>query len=288
MDLRLMISRLADLEARKAAARWLFAACCLGFVISMAGLAASGHGLQRWIFVALFWTVLVFIPLRIALESLQAVGAGMRQKAAERFASDPGRYNKPAVLPFVIRALSDREAVLPRICTPQHAQQAREAAVAIVGATAGRADAAEDLRRAIRTLLAAAADCAAAVSVSATGEAADNIQARWEGARALGALGALLRILGAAYADRWGLAPDLPELEDRTLGAYLDAVLDYCDEAALQVDTLPWTEPPLKSPMPTAGLEEIRTTWRAFLAAGTPAPRALTAFVRTVLTEPPA
>jgi hypothetical protein len=286
MDLRLMMSQLADADARKAAARWLFVLCALGFAISMTGLAALGNGVHRWLFVLLFWAVLVFIPLRILLESLQTVGVGMRRAVAERIATHPRRYDDPAMLPVVIRALSDREAILPRICKPQHAQQAREAAVAIVGGTAGSPDAAEGLRAAIRLLLAATAQGVAAISAAATGEAADNIQTRWEGARALGALGALVRILGAAYADRWGINPEVPELEDRALREYLDAVLDYCDEAALQVDALPWTEPPLASQVPAARLDEIRATWHGFLAAGTPAPRALAAFVGTLPAEP--
>ncbi len=281
-----MLSHLADADARKAAARWLFALCAIGFAASLAGLVALGYGLERWVFVLLVWAVLVFVPLRILIESLQTVGAGMRRTVAGRVAADPRRYDDPALLPVVVRALFDRAVILPRICRPQHAQQVREAAAAIIGRTAGRADAAEGLRGAIRTLLAAAAQEAAAVSATATGSAAENIQARWEGARALGALGGLVRLLAAAHADRWGVGPAVPELGGRDLNEYLDGVLDYCDEAALQVDALPWTEPPLASGVPAAEVEEIRITWRAFLAAGTPAPRALAAFVNTMLSGP--
>ncbi len=284
MDLRLILSHLADADARTAAARWLLALCLIGFAGTLAGLSAFGYGLNRWLFVLLVWTALIFVPLRILLESLQTVGAGVRRTLAGRIATDPRRYDDPAMLPFAIRALFDREVVLPRICKPQHGQQAREAAAAIIAGTSGRPQTAEELIGIIRTLLSASSEEAAALSAAATGGAADNIQARWEGARALGALGALVRLLGAVYEDRWGAVPAVLELEGRTLRDYLDAVLDYCDEAALQVDALPWTEPPLTLEVPAARLDEIRDAWRGFLGAGTPAPRALTAFVGAVAT----
>jgi hypothetical protein len=59
--------------------------------------------------------------------------------------------------------------------------------------------------------------------------------------------------------------------------------MDYCDEAALQSDATPWMAPPLTSDVPPERAEAIRTTWLAFLAAGLPAPRALDAFVATLL-----
>ncbi len=283
MDLRLMLSHLADADARTAAARWLLALCLIGFALTLAGLSAFGHGLNRWIFVLLVWTALIFVPLRILLESLQTVGAVVRRTMAGRIATDPRRYDDPAMLPFAIRALFDREVVLPRICKPQHGQQAREAAAAIVARTSRRPRTAADLIEIIRTLLCALSAEAAALSAAATGSAADNIQARWEGARALGALGTLVRLLGAAYEDRWGALPAALELGGRTLRDYLDAVLDYCDEAALQVDALPWTEPPLILRGAGARLDAIRDAWRGFLAAGTPAPRALAAFVDAIV-----
>lgn len=283
MDPRLMLSHLADAAARAAAARWLLALCLIGFALTLAGLSAFGYGLNRWIFVLLVWTALVFVPLRILLESLQTVGIAARRTVADRIATDPRRYDDPALLPFAIRALFDREVILPRICKPQHGHQARESAAAIIVGTSGRPQAAEEFIGVIRILLAASSHEAAALSTAATGSAADNIQARWEGARALGALVTLVRLLGAAYSDRWGALPAVLGLESRTLRDYLDALLDYCDEAALQVDALPWTEPPLAVEVPAARLDEIRDAWRRFLAAGTPAPRALAAFVGAVV-----
>jgi hypothetical protein len=285
LDPRLLLSQLADRDTRTAAGWWLLAFCAAGFAVTLGILVWRGAGLDRWVFVLLVWGVLVFVPLRIALESMQTLGVGMRHAVAGRVSANPRRYDDPIMLPVTVRALAERDALLPRICLPQHARQAREAATALVARTGTGAAAASRHRRAIAALVAATADEAAALSASATGSAADNIQARWDAARALGALGALVRILVAAYTDRWGVPPAVPELAGRDLREYLDALLDYCDEAALQVDALPWTEPPLDAEASHERLEEVRQTWRAFLAAGLPAPRALEAFVSTVLAD---
>jgi hypothetical protein len=284
-DLRLILSHLADSDARQGAARWLLVLCTVGFVVTLVILRTLGYGLERWAFVLLVWGVLIFLPLRIFLESMQTLGLGMRRVVADRAAADPQRYEDPALLPVAVRTLARRAVRLPRICLPPHAQQAREAAVAILSQTRARRDGAGRLRLAIRTLLAAVAQESEAASTAATGVAAENIQARWEGARALGTLGVLVSILTEAYEDRWGAPPDVPELGGRPITDYLDAVLDYCDEAALQVDVLPWADPPLETMLSNAQIEEVRATWRSFLAAGLPAPRALAAFVAAVLPE---
>lgn len=281
----MLLSHLAEGEARGSAARWLLALCAIGFGVTIAALAAMGYGLDRWLFVMLLWGVLIFVPLRILIESSQAFGAGMRRTLAGRIASDPRRYDNPAYLPIAVGALAAREVTLPRICQPRHGQHAIEAAVALISRAGVEPDAAEAMRGAIRTLLVVLAGETTSLSVAATGMAAENIQARWEAARALGTMGALTVLLTAAYADRWGHAPDLPELAGRPVNAYLDAVLDYCDEAALQVDAIPWTEPPITSTLRIA-VQDVQAAWHAFLAAGTPAPRAVAAFVNTVLSKP--
>jgi hypothetical protein len=283
MDLRLLLSHFADAGTRGALARWLFVVCACGFVASLAALAALGYGLDRWVFVLVVWTVLLFIPLRILIEALPTVGGRMREAVLRRVAADPRRYQRPELLPIVVGGLFARDVTMPRIAKPQQAHKAREAATAILGRTTGGTDAAGVLTGAIRATLAAAAHEAVAISAAATGVASETIQNRWEGARALGALAALIQVLAAAYAERWGGPPALPELGGRPLADYLDAALDYCDEAALQVDALPWTEPPLASPLAPGAVEGVRAAWHAFVAAGTPAPRALEAFLATVL-----
>jgi hypothetical protein len=280
---RLWLSQLADGAARSAASRWLLALCALGFVVTVVLLAGLGYGLDRAGFAFVVWAALIFIPLRIALEASGPAGARARERLAARAVADPARYARPDLVGFVVRDLLARTVTMPRITTPVHRQKARVAATAILSRLAARRAPADLLRDVIRTTLAAASDEAAHVSAGATGTAADAIQARWEGARALGAVSALVSVLAAAYADQHGVAPALPELGGRTLADFLDATMDYCDEAALQVDALPWTEPPLARVAPAEKIDAVRAAWRAFLDAGTPAPRALEAFLATVL-----
>jgi hypothetical protein len=281
-DARLLASRLAEGAVRDALGRYLLAACVAGFIVSLAALQWLGHGLDRWVFVLIVWAALVFIPLRIAVEAARPLGARIRRQVADSVAGDPRRFERPALLPIVVEEIAAREVTMPRFTRPEHALKTREAAVAILRRTAAR-DGAPALRGAIRALLAAAAGEVVAVSASATGAAAAPIQARWDGARALGSLAALVAILAASYRERWGALPVLPELAGRPLRDYLDAAFDYCDEAALRVDALPWTEPPLDSAAAPETIEGVRAVWRTFLAAGTPAPRALTALVDAVV-----
>jgi hypothetical protein len=287
IDLRPLLSHLADPEARRAAGRWVLAACAAGFVVSLIVLAGLGYGLDRWVFVLLVWGALVFVPLRIAIEAAQTFGARARRAVAAEAATDPRRYERAAYLPFVVHALAGRAAPPPRICTPLHARQAAEAAVAILGRIGASPGAADAHRGAVQALLAAVAHAASTVGATATGAAAGNIQARWDGARALGGLSVLTSLMGAAFDDRWGRPPDLPELNGRRLDDYLASALDYCDEAALEVEALPWTEPPLAPPAADhAG--EVVAAWEGFVAAGLPAPRALATFLDILLPPRPA
>ena len=283
VDLRLLLSRFADDASRRALARWLLIACAMGFAASMAALIILGYGTDRWMFVLVVWIVFLYIPLRIAIETLQTVGLRLRDAAMDQIALDPRRYERPEALALLIEQLFIRHATLPRIAKPAHGQKAREAAAAILRRAGSTGVAAERLRAAIRAALAAAEVEAVALSASASGPGADDIQSRWEGARALGALGVLIQVLAAAHRDRWGDLPPAPELNGRSLADYVETVLDYCDEAALNVDALPWTEPLLRSSPRAADAEEIRASWRTFVAAGTPSPRALEGFLTTVL-----
>lgn len=282
LDLRLLASRLADAGVRDALGRYLLVACIAGFVGSLAALQVFGRGLDRWVFVLIVWAVLVFIPLRIVVEALRPFGVRARRRVADTLAGDPRRFERRELLPIVVGEIAAREVTMPRFTKPEHALKTREAAVAILGRTTAH-EAAPTLRRAICALLAAIGLEAIAVSASATGQAADNIQARWDGARALGGITALVAVLVAAYRDRWGALPDLPELGGRSVRDYLDAAFDYCDEAALQVNALPWTEPPLESAVDAPIVEGVRRAWREFLTAGTPAPRVLDALVSAVI-----
>lgn len=282
IDIQLLVSALADPTARRAAARWLLAICAAGFAITLLVLEGLGYGLGRWVFALLVWTVLVYLPLRIAIDAAERAGTRARTRVDRRVAADPARYGRPAYLPHVVRALARRRVVLPRICTRHHGRVAEAAAVGVLERTGGGAGAVRLQEAAIGTVLAAVSAEAEAVSATAAGPDAQPIQARWEGARALGTLAALATILIAAYTDRWGRAPLVPELGDRDPDAFLAAAMDYCDEAALRVDALPWLEAPVPA-MGAAALAQVQATWRAFVVAGLPAPRALEAFLSALL-----
>lgn len=249
-------------------------------------MAGLGYGLDRWVFLLLVWTALIYVPLRILIEASEAWGTRTRRALTAQIAANPNRYTHAALLPVVVRDLGSREVTLPRICRPQHLRQATDAAVALITRGNAHGDARAAMTDIIRTLVAALAAGAASLSAAVNGEADGSIQARWEGARALGALGALTAILAAAFADRWGEPPVVPALGERSLADYLASALDYCDEASLQVDALPWTEPAIPPSLADDTLEGIAARWQAFLDAGLPAPRALSAFVEAV--SPPA
>ncbi len=112
------------------------------------------------------------------------------------------------------------------------------------------------------------------------------IQDRWASLRALTALAALTRILVAAYQDRAGAPLTIPTLQDRSLETYLDTCLDYCDELALKVDPLPWTEPPLELPPQAVTSEDVRGAWGTFAQTEPPAVEARDAFLTALV--PPA
>lgn len=282
-NVRLLASRLAETAVRDTLGRYLLVICVLGVGASLGVLHLLGYGLDRWIFVLIVWAVLVFIPLRIVVEALRPFGARMRRAVAEGLAGDPRRFERPEVLPIVVGDLFMREVTMPRFTKPDHALKMREAAVAILARTASGTDARRRLHGAIGATLAATATEAVAVSAAATGVAADNIQARWDGVRALGGLAALTMILAGAYRERWGAPPDLPELDGRPLRDYLDAAFDYCDEAALQVDALPWTEPPLGASVSPESVDGARAAWKDFLAQSPQTPRALDTLLAVLL-----
>ncbi|MCL6552127.1 MAG: hypothetical protein K6W08_03255 [Firmicutes bacterium] len=286
MALHLWLARLAEGTTRARLARWLLVGCAVGFALTLGAMLLAGAGLDRWLFALIVWSALIFIPLRITLDASGPLGARALATLRRRVAGDPARYDHPEWLPVVVGELFSRRVTMPRITTPVHTRKAHDAATAVLRGLVGRPDAEARLGDAIRLAVAAASAEAMQVSTLASGPAAQPIQARWEGARALGTLAALIDLLAAAFVDRWGRVPAVPDLDGRPLRDFLDAALDYCDEAALQVDALPWTEPPLLPLLAPAAVDQVRTAWRAFVTAQPPAIAALQAFVRAVL--PPA
>ncbi|MDR7458263.1 MAG: hypothetical protein QN139_00490, partial [Armatimonadota bacterium] len=75
--------------------------------------------------------------------------------------------------------------------------------------------------------------------------------------------------------------------DGRSLAAFLDAALDYCDDLSLEVEVPRWEEPPLAlAPPPvSADPEAVRTAWQAYADAPDPSRAALDGFLRTVLPE---
>ncbi len=280
--MRMWFSRLATEDARRAATRWALASSVAGAVVSIALLAGTGR-LDRWLFVVLVWGALVFLPAWLVITSAQGLGPRARSTLAARVAADPARYDHPASLRLTVERLAERAVAMPRICLPAHRRQAIEAAIAVLDDARRHAPSATTLVAAIRRALLAATDEAVMLSAAATGTSADNIQARWESARALGAMSALVAVLVEVHVDRWGSSPRLPELAGREASDHLAALFDYADEAAMDVDARPWTEPRLvETVAASAPVSAAREAWRAFIKAGLPAPRALAAFIDTL------
>lgn len=280
--MHLHLARLADPSARATAARWLLAGCALGFAITLVGLALTHQAGARWLFALVVWSTLVYLPLRLLMEAVGSLAPGLRRAVAARVAADPDRYRRPAWRELMVGDLYAREVVLPRIAHPVQARQIREAAVEIIGRAMGRPEPRAAVRDVIRGLVAAIGHAGPALSARATGAAAAPIQARWEDARALGALAGLARLLAAAHTDQWDVPPEIPELGGRALSVYLEAAVDYCDEAALEVEAVPWTEPSLSSSEDAADAGTVWARWTAFVAAGSPAPRALAALLEVL------
>jgi hypothetical protein len=277
--MRVWFSRLAMEDARRAATRWALVASIVGAAISIAVLAGIGR-LDRWLFAILVWGALIFVPLWLAITAAQGLAPRTRATLAARAAADPARYDRSAPLRLTVERLAEGAVVMPRICSPLNRRQAIEAAIAIITKARSHHRAASVLTAPMRQALVAATDEAMALSAAATGAAADNIQARWSSARALGALAAVITVLAEAYADQSGTPLRPVELGEREMSDYLAALLDYADEAAMDIDAQPWTEPALidangASPPVIAA----REAWHAYIKAGLPAPRALAAFV---------
>ncbi len=285
MGIRFALSTLTHAEARQRAARWLLAVCVVGYVVTLSVLFARGDDLRGWLFILLAWALFVYIPLRIVLEAFQTIAPRIRSTLVAETAGQPDRYASRSSIELLVDGMLDHAVVMPRIAKPLQRGKARDGAVAVLRQL-GREDLAqhqEALTRTLATLDQWVADLAA----SMRGDAAIPIQARWADLRALIALAVLAKAVLAAYQDRAGAPLAVPGLQDRALAAYLDACLDYCDELALKVEALPWTEAPLGLPAGET-TEDVRRTWKAFAETEPPALAARDAFVRAILSRPTA
>ncbi len=272
------LSHLGDPRRRRAVSRGLFVLSLAGFVVTMLVLGATGSGTDRWFFVLTIWLVLFFLPLWLLLAAFEALGPALRTRMVGRLVNRPDRYATPAGTSLMVDDLFSRRVVLPRIATPHQAQKAREAAAAIV-VQSKRAPAALDALQETATRCVVGVDAwTQDLSRWAAGTAAENIQARWGAVRALVALATLSKTLLAVYED-WAGHSAWPGLDGRSLHAFLDTVLDYCDDVALQVEILPWQEAPLDLPADPAETRRLREAWQAYADLPAPAPAALEAFL---------
>ncbi len=284
MRASLWLSRLADPRGRRRATRWLAALSLLGFGGTMLFLVSSGRGTDRWFFVLAVWLVLVFVPLWLVIAAFESIGPALRHRTAQRLRGRREGYSFAPEAAVLVEDVFAREVVMPRIATPLQGEKAREAAVAMLLLARRHPLRQEALRRALDRCLGCLEVWTRDLGGWAATSASGDIQARWAGVRALAALAALSRVLVALCEDRDGLHLR-PEPDRRPPRAFLDAVLDYCDDLALQVEVLPWDEPPLGLSADPEEVERLRSTWQGYADAPRPAKAALQAFLNAALPE---
>lgn len=280
--LQLFLSTLGSADARRGAARVLLIACAAGYGLTLAVMATAGTGLGRWFFALLVWALLVFVPLRIALEALQTIAPAIRRRLVAQTGRRANRYATRASLELVVDGLFADDVVMPRIATPAQAQKAREGTVAVLLRTGGD-DAAGIHTAAVRCVAAVERWMVDASNRSAR-EAAANVQARWADIRALTGLAVATKMLVAAYRDRHGRPFAAGALDGETADAYLDTCLDFCDRLALEVDVARWDAIPLELNVDKRRCTALRAAWTAFHDTPSPAVAKRRAFVDAVLT----
>jgi len=276
------LSRLGDARERRRAIGWLAALALGGFGLTMLFLTATGQGTDRWFFILVVWLALIFIPLWLVTAAFETLGPALRVRMARNLAGRLDRYGSLPGTAVLVEDLFAKQVVMPRITTPPQAYKVREAAVALVVLANRQPPALETLHEVVGRCLggveAWARDLGGWAAAAADPE---NIQVRWGTVRALAALAALSKTLVAVYEDRSGRV--WPDLDGRSLHAFLDAALDHCDELALRVEVTPWEEPALGLAADPEAVTHLRHTWQRYVDAPQPAPAALQAFLGVVL-----
>ena len=278
--LRRLLSTLGDTETRRRAARALAVLCGIGYALTVVVMAGTGVGLRRWFFALLVWGAIIYIPLRILLEAFQTIAPAMRQRLIAQTATRPDRYASRAAIELVVDGLLGRSVIMPRIATPVQQAKAREGAVAVLERVGGRS---ADIAAAALHGLAAVERWVTHLASWSQAAAAGNIQARWADVRALVGLAVATEVLIAAYEDGTGNRFAPGSLHGGAAVAYLETCLDFCDQLALDVDTVPWTEPGLRLDVDPSLRDQTRAVWKAFSETPSPALAARKAFVDTVL-----
>ncbi len=283
MSLRFALSNLTKSEARQTVARWLIVLCAAGYLFTLSVMFATGGGLRRWFGALLVWALIFYLPLRILLETFQTLGPRLRRNLVSQVAGLPSRYANRASVELIVDGLFEREIVMPRIAKPVQTAKAKEGAVAVL-LRVGQGDVVH-FREAVVRCLATVDRWVAEIAEWSARAVPDNIQARWADLRALVSLTAQTKTLIAAYRDRSSESFAIPRLDGGSVGRYLDACLDYCDDLALKVDAQPWTEPPLGLMITPEVGEEMRRAWVRFCETASPALEAREAFVNVLLPQ---
>ncbi|MDQ7849117.1 MAG: hypothetical protein RB148_02420 [Armatimonadota bacterium] len=261
--------------------RRLAALSLAGFALTMLFLAATGRGTEGWFFVLVVWMVLVFVPLWLVVAAFESIGPALRGRAAQRLRTRQEGYGSASEASVLVEDVFAREVVMPRIATPLQVKRAQEAAVALLLLARRHPLRQEALQRALDRCLGCLEAWTRDLGGWAATSAAGDIQGRWAAVRALSALAALSRVLVALCEDRSGRS--WPGPGGSTSRAFLDAILDYCDELALQVDVVPWAEPPLRLNTDPQYVEQLRRAWQGYASAPQPSPAALQAFLSAAL-----
>jgi hypothetical protein len=282
MVFRRLLSTLTDAASRQATTRALGVICVVGYIVTLGRMAASGAGLHRWFFALLVWGLLVYAPLRIGLEAVHTLAPAIRRKLIAQTATRSDRYASRGAIELVVDGLIADVVVMPRIATPAQHGKVKDGAVAILTRAHEGGDAA--IARAAQRCLAAVERWVSQTASWSTAQAAHNIQARWAAVRALAALAGVTRVLIAAFEDRSEHKFSAGPLDGARVVAYLEVCFDFCDQLALEVDIVPWTEPALHLDIAPALRERIWDAWKNYADTPSPALTARETFVELVLT----
>ncbi|OLC32534.1 MAG: hypothetical protein AUH31_00520 [Armatimonadetes bacterium 13_1_40CM_64_14] len=282
MTFRRLLSTLTTVVSRQTTARALGVICVVGYIVTLATMAASGAGLQRWFFALLVWAVLAYVPLRIVLEAIHTLAPALRTKLIAQTVTRSDRYASRGTIELVVDGLIADTVVMPRIATPAQHGKVRDGVVAILMRVRDDGDIA--VARAAQRCLAAVERWVTQSASWSAAQAAHNIQARWATVRALAALAGMTRVLIAAFEDRAGQKFSAGPVDGARAIAYLEACLDFCDQLALEVNVAPWTEPALHLDIAPALRDRIWDAWKAYADIPSPALKARQDLVDTVLT----
>lgn len=294
MTVRYSLSRLSRPESRRAAGRTWLALCAAGALLSLAV-----FGGRHLVFIVIVWTVVIFAPVRIAMEAFHALGPRLRERLRHDLLTAPDRYATPERAAVMVEHLYGQEVLLPRLAPPDLGPKVIEAASRLCARAFHRGRGPLEIRQAAWACGSLVNRWALTISAGESGtlppgpatawngassaslwDARASIQDQWVTLRAIAGLAALTRVLAAVYEDSTGS----PLQGAPLLRQAADAVMDFADQVGLRLEG-PAYEPPeglFPLDLPHDVATRLAETWRAFCAAPLPAPRRLRAFLDAV------